>query len=162
MTYKEALFFYKKIFNYFVGSKNIKEIERELKSGNIDWDAVVNVSTAHYVFPALYCNFKRADFLKYLPADLVNYMKHITDLNRDRNKQIISQAQDLNTLLLNNNITPIFLKGTGNLLEGLYEEIRNMRANSVTIKKRVEEIKIILKTNYKNDWLLNQEIIELK
>ena len=50
-------------------------------------------------------------------------MKHITDLNRDRNKQIISQAQDLNTLLLNNNITPIFLKGTGNLLEGLYDDI---------------------------------------
>lgn len=48
------------------------------------------------------------------------------------------------------------------LLEGLYEEIRNMRVNGVTIKKRVEEITNILKTNYKNDWLLNQEILELK
>ena len=50
-------------------------------------------------------------------------MEYITNLNRDRNKQIISQAQDLNTLLLKNNITPIFLKGTGNLLEGLYDDI---------------------------------------
>ena len=39
-------------------------------------------------------------------------MEHITNLNRERNKQIITQAKDLNTLLLKNNITPIFLKGT--------------------------------------------------
>ena len=50
-------------------------------------------------------------------------MEHITDINRERNKQIISQAKELNTLLLANNITPIFLKGTGNLLAGFYEDI---------------------------------------
>ena len=74
-------------------------------------------------FLRLYCNFKRADFLKYLPADLVEYMKHITNLNRDRNTQIIQQAQELNSLLLANNIRPIFLKGTGNLLAGIYDDI---------------------------------------
>ena len=45
----------------------------------------MKVSTAHYVFPALYCNLKRANFLKYLPADLVEYMKFITNLNKERN-----------------------------------------------------------------------------
>ena len=50
-------------------------------------------------------------------------MEHITNINRERNDQIITQAKDLNTLLLANNITPIFLKGTGNLLAGLYEDI---------------------------------------
>ena len=54
-------------------------------------------------------------------------MEHITDINRERNKQIITQAQELNTLLLNNNITPIFLKGTGNLLAGIYDDIEKMK-----------------------------------
>ena len=103
--------------------KNRVEIEIMLKTIDIDWEAVVKLSTSHYIFPAIYCNFKRADFLKYLPADLVDYMKYITNLNRDRNVQIIQQAKNLNTLLLANKITPIFLKGTGNLLEGLYEDI---------------------------------------
>jgi hypothetical protein len=103
--------------------KNRQEIEKQLKSKSIDWDAVVKVSTAHYVFPALYCNLKRVDFLQYLPQDLVSYMEHITDLNRERSQQILKQAQELNTLLLANNITPIFLKGTGNLLADLYEDI---------------------------------------
>ena len=123
MNYKETLFFIAKCLTISLEEKNIDEIEFLLKTTDVDWDAVVKVSTAHYVFPAIYCNFKRANFLKYLPADLVDYMKHITDLNRDRNAQILQQAQGLNSLLLANNITPIFLKGTGNLLAGLYKDI---------------------------------------
>ena len=103
--------------------KNRQEIELVLKTMDVDWETVVKVSTAHYVFPALYCNFKRVNFLKYLPADLVEYMKQITNLNREHNQQILQQANELNSLLLANNIRPIFLKGTGNILEGLYEDI---------------------------------------
>ena len=123
MNYKETLFFIGKCLTITHEEKNTVLVEKELKSGNIDWDAVVKVSTAHFVFPALYCNLKRANFLHYLPEELVNYMIHITDLNRKRNQQIIEQAKEINELLLKNNITPIFLKGTGNLIEGLYEDI---------------------------------------
>ena len=123
MNYKETLFFIAKCLTISLEEKNRDEIEIILKTTDVDWDAVVKVSTRHYVFPAMYCNFKRADFLKYLPADLVDYMKHITDLNRDRNRQILQQAKDLNSLLLANNIRPIFLKGTGNLLAELYDDI---------------------------------------
>ena len=123
MNYKETLYFISKCLTISLDEQNRNQIQVILKTTNVDWDAVVKISTSHYVFPALYCNFKRADFLKYLPVDLVKYMKYITDLNRDRNTQIIQQAQELNSLLLANNITPIFLKGTGNVLAGLYENI---------------------------------------
>ena len=106
-----------------VEDRNKEAIEKQLQSNNIDWDSVVKVSTAHYVFPALYCNLQRANFLHYLPEELVTYMKHITNLNRERNKEIITQAKELNTLLLANNIIPIFLKGTGNLLAGIYDNV---------------------------------------
>jgi hypothetical protein len=123
LNHKETLFFIAKSLTISLEEKNRDEIELILKTTDVDWEAVVKLSTSHYVFPAIYCNFKRADFLKYLPADLVDYMKHITNLNRDRNTQIIQQAQELNSLLLANNITPIFLKGTGNLLAGIYYDI---------------------------------------
>jgi hypothetical protein len=123
MNYKETLYFVAKCLTISLEDKNKQEIEKQLKSKSIDWDTVVKVSTAHYVFPALYCNLKRADFLKYLPKELLSYMEHITNINRERNEQIIAQAKDLNTLLLANNITPIFLKGTGNLLAGVYDDI---------------------------------------
>ena len=123
MNYKETLFFVAKCLTISLEEKNKVEIEIILKTTEVDWGAVVKVSTAHYVFPALYCNLKCADFLKYLPHELVSYMKHITDINRERNIQIITQAKELNSVLLANNITPIFLKGTGNLLAGIYEDI---------------------------------------
>ena len=123
MNYKETLFFIAKCLTISLEEKNRDEIEIILKTMNVDWEAVVKVSTSHYIFPALYCNFKRADFVKYLPADLVEYMIHITNLNRDRNAQILQQAQELNSLLLANNIRPVFLKGTGNLLAGIYDDI---------------------------------------
>jgi len=140
LNYKETLFFVAKCLTISLEEKNRQEIEKELKSTSIDWDAVVKVSTAHYVFPALYCNLKRADFLRYLPSELVSYMEYITNLNRYRNKQIISQAQELNSLLLANNIRPIFLKGTANLLAGIYEDIAERMVGDIDL--------IILKENY--------------
>jgi len=123
LNYKETLFFIAKCLTISLEDKNRDEIELILKTTDVNWDAVVKVSTAHFVFPALYCNLKRADFLHYLPHELVSYMEHISDINRERNKQIITQAKDLNSLLLANNIKPIFLKGTGNLLAGIYDDI---------------------------------------
>lgn len=122
MTYKETLFFVGKCLTITHEKHNKDSVENEIISGKVDWDSVVKLSTAHYVFPALYCNLKRTDLLKYIPHDLAEYMEHITNLNRERNLQIIEQAQEINDILLTNNITPIFLKGTGNLLEGLYED----------------------------------------
>ncbi|WP_405562698.1 nucleotidyltransferase family protein [Polaribacter sp. Asnod6-C07] len=140
MTYKETLFFIAKCLTINQEESNKIIVEKELKSENINWEAVVKISTAHFVFPALYCNIKKADFLNYLPDDLVNYMKHITDLNRERNQQIIEQAKEINDLLLANNITPIFLKGTGNLLEGLYDDIAERMVGDIDF--------IISKQNY--------------
>jgi len=123
LNYKEILFFIAKCLTISLEAKNRQQIEKQLKSTSIDWDTVVKVSTAHYVFPALYCNLQRANFLHYLPQEMVSFMEHITDINRERNKQIIAQAKELNNFLLANNIRPIFLKGTGNLLAGIYNDI---------------------------------------
>jgi hypothetical protein len=152
LNYKETLFFIAKCLTISLEEKNRDEIETILKTMNIDWEAVVKVSTRHYVFPALYCSLKRADFVKYLPADLVEYMIHITNLNRDRNIQILQQAQELNSLLLANNITPIFLKGTGNLLAGLYEDIAERMVGDIDFifskEDYLKAITILIESGY--------------
>ena len=149
MNYKETLFFVAKCLTISLEEKNRQEIEKQLKSKSIDWDTVVKVSTSHYVFPALYCNLKRVDFLKYLPQELVSYMQHITNINRERNNQIITQAQELNNLLLANNITPVFLKGTGNLLAGIYQDIAERMVGDIDL--------IFLKEDYPKAFTLLRE-----
>lgn len=123
MNYKTTLFFIAKCLTISLEKKNRDEIELILKTAKIDWAYVVKVSTNNFVFSALYCNLNRTGFLKFLPSDLVEYMQYITDLNKKRNIKIIKQAKELNHQLLANNITPIFIKGTANLLSGLYNDI---------------------------------------
>jgi hypothetical protein len=158
MTYKETLFFVAQCLTITLESKNREEIEAKLKLEKIDWDSVVKVSTSHYVMPALYCNLKRVGFLNYLPKDLVAYMKHITELNRERNLQIIEQAKELNELLVANDITPVFLKGTGNLLEELYEDIAERMIGDIDFivnKNDISLLKIILSEHgYKTDRIM--------
>lgn len=141
MTYKETLSFIGKCLTINYEKHNSLFVEKDLKSGHVDWDSVVKISASHYVFPTLYCNFKRANFLHYLPEELVNYLTHITDLNRQRNEQIMAQAKEINTILLANNITPIFLKGTGNLLEGLYDDIAERIVGDIDFLVAPEEFK---------------------
>ena len=74
-------------------------------------------------YQPVYCNLQRANFLHYLPEKLVDYMNYITNLNRKRNEEIILQASRIKYSILTNNITPIFLKGTANLLAGIYVDI---------------------------------------
>lgn len=123
MSYKETFYFIARCLTISLEKHNKLAIEKTLQANTIDWDAVVKLSTQQLVFPALYCNLKRAGFLHYLPTDLANYMELITGLNRQRNQQIITQVTALNTLLLNHGIRPIFLKGAANLITGLYTDI---------------------------------------
>ena len=123
MNYKETLFFIGKCLTITHEKHNLEIISEKIINQLVDWNNVVKVSTEHYVFPALYCNLKRGNLLIYVPDELVNYMKYISDLNRERNLQLIEQAKEINELLLANHIVPVFLKGTSNLLVGLYEDI---------------------------------------
>ena len=150
MNYKETLYFIAKCLTITLEDKNRQAIKKQLKSKSINWDDVVKVSTSHYVLPALYCNLKRVDFLQYIPLELLNYMELITNLNRERNEQIITQAKELNTLLLANNITPIYIKGTGNLLAGLYEDIAERMVGDIDFifsKENFSKSIIVLRDN---------------
>lgn len=152
MNFKETLFFIGKCLTISHEKNNKALVEKELVSGHVNWELVTKVSTAHYVFPALYCNLKRADFLRYLPQDLVAYMIYISEVNRERNLQIIEQAKEINELLLANNIQPIFLKGTGNLLEGLYQDPAERMVGDidflVSLENYSKTIELLKQVNY--------------
>jgi hypothetical protein len=123
MTYKEALSFIGKSLTLGCYPERTDEIRSVIRSGSVIWEMIVSVSTSHFVFPALYLQFKRSNLLSELPADLVFYMEEFTDLNRQRNLQLIEQATELTALLNLQGISPVFLKGTAHLFDGLYDDI---------------------------------------
>lgn len=152
MNYIETLYFIGKCLTLAHEDKNRTEIKQILEKDNVDWDSVVKVSTAHYVFPALYCNFREVDYLQFLPKDLSQYMIHIYDLNHERNLEIVKQVQEVNMLFIENNITAIFLKGSGNLIEGLYNNIGERMIGDidilVSLKDYKKSVEILKKDGY--------------
>ncbi len=152
MTYKETLYFIAQCLTVSFEKKNKEIILSKLRSQEIDWDKVVKLSTSHYVLPALYCNLFRADLINLIPDDLASYMRQITSINRNRNKKIIKQAKKLNKLLLDNDIKPIFLKGTANILTDLYIDVAERMVGDIDFifskKDYIKTIKILTKNGY--------------
>ena len=104
MDYRETLFFVAKCLTLNSEKLNLEIVRNEIASENIDWDAVVKLSTNHFVFSALYCNLKKSNLIHFLPKDLIGFMQDVTKLNRDRNLEILEQVRELNELLLQNSI----------------------------------------------------------
>jgi len=50
-------------------------------------------------------------------------MEEFASLNRDKNNEIIDQALAIASLLNQEGISPIFLKGTAHMLDGLFQDI---------------------------------------
>ena len=88
----------------------------------IDWTKFVTLCSNHLILPLIYLKFRSHDLLKHLPEELSEHLKYIHDLNLIRNRQILKQLKEITSSLNKNDIYPIFLKGSGNLLDHLYAD----------------------------------------
>jgi hypothetical protein len=94
----------------------------KMESGSIDWQQFVTYCSNHLILPVIYLKFKSQDLLPFLPEELTEHLKEIYDLNVARNNLISIQLQAITQVLNQQNIYPLFLKGSGNLLDGLYAD----------------------------------------
>ena len=146
------ILFISKSLTISVNEKELNEIHDILKFKDINWDLFVKISSSHLILPALYCIYKRKKLLKFIPNELVTYMKKINTLNGNRNLQIIEQISELNALLKKNGINPIFLKGASNLIQGLYEDFSERMVGDIDFLVSKSEYdlaaNILLENNY--------------
>jgi hypothetical protein len=95
---------------------------QKISEDEIEWTQFVSLCSNHLILPVIYLKFKAHKLIEYLPEELAEFLKEIYDLNLARNEQILLQIKDILKLLNANDIYPTFLKGTGNLLDGLYSD----------------------------------------
>lgn len=153
MNYKEALFFTAKCLTLRNFPGKIPEVCNEITTGLVKWEKIVQISSGHYVFPALFIQLKQAGLLNELPPELVEYMEEFTNLNRIRNIQIMEEAAEITNLLNQHGISPIFLKGTAHLFDGLYLDVAERIISDMDFlvpeDKMVEAAEILIKNGYK-------------
>ncbi len=85
-------------------------------------DRFIKLCSDHYILPAVFLKFKKHGLLQVWHE---NYLHHIEDIyqrNKERNMAILSQIDEINGLLLKENIRAVYLKGTAQLMDGLYSD----------------------------------------
>lgn len=100
-----------------------KELIDKITTDSFDWEKFVAHCSNHLILPVIYLKFKSQDILKYLPEEVSEFLKEVYELNLERNNQIKKQLQEITGILNKGNIYPIYLKGAGHLLNGLYADM---------------------------------------
>ena len=147
---------------YFIGKCLILDEHREMKGEILEtirqesfsWEHFVQVGSHHLVLPALFVKLRNAGLLPHMPVELRDHLQQIHGMNRDRNVQILEQIEWLKKLLLESHIHPVFLKGAGVLLDGLYkdpgERIMNDIDCLVSPQDLVKAVSLLKKEGYSN------------
>ena len=165
MTYKEALLFVGKCMTIGLHPERISEVRQEIRTGKIVWEQIVQLSSIQFVLPALFIRLEKASLLNELPSDLVEYMEYLTNLNRERNLQILDQIRDIGTLLNSHGIAPIFLKGTALLLLPLYEDIAERMVGDIDFlveeSEMVKAAQLLIDVGYQPKCKFNPELIKI-
>jgi len=99
------------------------EIIVQFSDPDYDWNQFIWTCSNHLVLLVLYLKFLKYDLLSYVPDVLAQHLEEIYTLNRTRNEQILLQVKEINATLNAAGISPIYLKGTGNLIDGIYGDV---------------------------------------
>jgi len=121
----------KKELFYFVGKCLMLDDDPEFKkviidkidSDEIDWLNFTAICSNHLILPVIFLKFRKHGVIEYLPDELQEYLREVYELNHKRNNSILEQLREITVVLNKNEIFPLFLKGAGNLLDGVYEDI---------------------------------------
>lgn len=121
MNRYELYLFTGKILSLGYVKDNHTEVKQKLASGTITWEMLVNTASNNLVLPAVYLQLKNNGLNHLLPHDLDYYLGEVLQMNRERNQRLINQAAFIGKVLRGMDF--IFLKGMGNLLDGLYSDV---------------------------------------
>lgn len=159
---------------YFIGQcltleefpEKAPEIQKEFESGNFPFEQFVHFCSNNYIIPSIYVLFKRNRLLAYLPYELGQLFEEIYRLNKDRNGLILLQIQQLCSKLNEENIEPVFLKGTGNMLDHLYLDAGERLIGDIDLLVSEDDflktIELVKSMGYKTDILEKEIPIGLK
>ncbi len=123
MDNRELFYFLGKCLALGENKENYKIVIEPIKEGKVDWGDFVAKASDHLVLPSVFLRFKQHGILPFLPDELEQHLQMVYELNHHRNTEVLKQINRINQLLATIGVVPVYLKGAGNLLDGLYEDV---------------------------------------
>jgi hypothetical protein len=123
MSKKQIYLLIAQILSLDYQKDKIHEIAQLLPKQKEDWEKFVHLASNHLVLQTIYCSLKRNNLTSFLPKDLNEYLQYVYNLNVERNQKIVQQAKLISNILQRDVIATVFMKGVGNIFDGLYNHI---------------------------------------
>lgn len=143
-----------------------ENVVKMMKTPDFNLDAFIFLVSNHFVVPALTLKFKRHGILTILPADYATHLLEVLELNRKRNAEILQQIDEINAALQAENIEPVYLKGTANLMDNMYSDIGERMIGDIDFlvqdQHYLKTAEIILQLGYRNDATVYDDLRNLK
>ena len=116
----KALFFISRCLANDTRPESIAALRTELHSGQLSWEAVVNLANNQLVTPSLWVALEKKGLTEELPEDLRTYLDELHQLNVERNAHLQAQLLEAVQKLNSANVTPVLLKGAMHLVTDMY------------------------------------------
>ncbi len=123
MNYKDLFYFAAQCLALDDHPEFRETIITSFSGGKAELDDFIFLCSNHLILQAIYLNFKKHNLLGIFP---VIYREHIAGIylqNKKRNLDILQQVEELNLALAAENIIPVYLKGTANLLDNVCSDV---------------------------------------
>lgn len=122
MNKPQTYYFIGRILSLDFMPQNKQVVARQIANDEVNWPGFVKLGSDKLVLPALYYQLSKHDLTQLLPSDLDQYLKEVFILNQQRNQNVIRLATFVRDLFQKHGIQTLFMKGTGNILDGLYQD----------------------------------------
>ena len=127
-------------------------------------DKLVKIASSYLILPLLYNKLKQRKLLNYFQKDLKKYLKFIFEINKERNIELLSQVNQIEKILTENDIKYRLLKGVDLIKNKVYEEIGERMIGDIDIyinkKNRERLYKILLSHNYTADKFIEKKFLK--
>ncbi len=147
------------ILSLNVKADRIATVITNLPKEKSDWEKWVRIGSDNLILQSLYVTLKDNQLLSYLPIDLSQYLSQIHGMNVERNTSIINQAKYVQALLDGSGIRCVFMKGVGNILDGLYHDMGERMLYDMDIlidgERMLEAAQVLMDSGFKTHKVFN-------
>jgi hypothetical protein len=98
------------------GLQVLVELLNGIKTGQDQWDKIIQEANRHLVAPALYVCLRDQESLSSVPSDVKKYLRLLHDLNEERNRRLRLQAVETLGALNEAGVEPLLIKGSALLM----------------------------------------------
>ena len=125
------------------------------KLGKLNSEILVKIASAHLILPALYYHIKKSKYINAFPAEFIDYISEIYEINRARNNILIKEVKDIKALFKKNKLKIIFVKGAELITKNIFEDFGVRMVGDIDFlyqnKDKVQIITLLKSNGYKNN-----------